>query len=166
MQVPLLDLKVQYATIKNEVSAAISEVLESQRYIGGPKVSELEEKIAALSDCRFAVGVSSGTDAILNSLMSLDIRSGDEIITTPFTFFATIGCIARTGAKVVFVDIDPRTYNINPELIELAVTKKTKAIMPVHLFGLYNQLLQKRCFWFNRRLIGLNTVLIRYFYCR
>ncbi len=135
MQVPLLDLKAQYATIKNDVLAAISEVLESQRCIGGPKVSELEEKVAAVSDCKFAVGVSSGTDAILNSLMSLDIKAGDEVITTPFTFFATVGCIARTGARPVFVDIDPRTYNIHPSLIEQAVSKKTKAVMPVHLFG-------------------------------
>jgi len=135
MQVPLLDLKAQYVTIKNEVLAAVSEVLELQRYIGGPKVAELEEKIAALSDCKYAVGVSSGTDAILNSLMSLNIGPGDEVITTPFTFFATVGCIVRTGAKPVFVDIDSRSFNINPELIESAVTEKTKAIMPVHLFG-------------------------------
>ena len=135
MEVPLLDLKAQYATIKDEVLAAVSEVLESQRCVGGPKVAELEEKIAAISECKFAVGVSSGTDAILNSLMSLDIGAGDEIITTPFTFFATVGCISRTGAKPVFVDIEPRTFNINPELIESAVTEKTKAIMPVHLYG-------------------------------
>jgi len=135
MQVPLLDLKTQYETIRDEVLAAVSEVLESQQCIGGPKVAELEEKIAALSDCKYAVGASSGTDAILNSLMSLDIGPGDEVITTPFTFFATVGCIVRTGAKPVFVDIDPRTFNINPELIESAITKKTKAIMPVHLFG-------------------------------
>ncbi len=135
MEVPLLDLKAQYATIKDEVLAAVSEVLESQRCVGGPKVAELEKKIAAISDCRFAVGVSSGTDAILNSLMSLDIGTGDEVITTPFTFFATVGCITRTGAKPVFVDIDAKTFNINPELIESAVTDKTKAIMPVHLFG-------------------------------
>ena len=135
MEVPLLDLKAQYATIKDEVLAAVSEVLESQRCVGGPKVAELEEKIAAISNCRFAVGASSGTDAILNSLMSLDIGVGDEVITTPFTFFATVGCITRTGAKPVFVDIEPRTFNINPELIESAVTDKTKAIMPVHLFG-------------------------------
>lgn len=135
MEVPLLDLKAQYATIKDEVLAAVSEVLESQRCVGGPKVSELEEKIAEISDCKFAVGASSGTDAILNSLMSLDIGVGDEVITTPFTFFATIGCITRTGAKPVFVDIDAKTFNINPELIEAAVTEKTKAIMPVHLFG-------------------------------
>ena len=135
MEVPLLDLKAQYATIKDEVLAAVSEVLESQRCIGGPKVAELEEKIAAISDCKYAVGTSSGTDAILNSLMSLDIGPGDEVITTPFTFFSTVGCIARLGAKPVFVDIDPKTFNINAELIESAVTKKTRAIMPVHLFG-------------------------------
>ncbi len=135
VQVPLLDLKAQYATIKDEVLAAVSEVLESQRCIGGPKVAELEKKIAAISDCKFAVGVSSGTDAILNSLMSLDIGAGDEVITTPFTFFATAGCIARTGAKPVFVDIDPQTYNIDPAQIEAVVTDKTKAIIPVHLFG-------------------------------
>jgi len=135
MQVPGLDLKAQYAPLKDEILTAISEVLDSQACIGGPKVAELEEKVAALSDCRYAVAVSSGTDAILNSLMSLDIGPGDEVITTPFTFFATAGCIARTGAKPVFVDIDPKTYNINPELIESAVTAKTKAIMPVHLYG-------------------------------
>ncbi|MFZ0033500.1 MAG: DegT/DnrJ/EryC1/StrS family aminotransferase [Sedimentisphaerales bacterium] len=135
MNVPLLDLKAQYATIKDEILAAVSEVLETQICIGGPKVAELEAKIAAISDCKFAVGASSGTDAILNSLMSLKIGSGDEVITTPFTFFATVGCIVRTGAKPVFVDIDPRTFNINAELVASAVTKKTKAIMPVHLFG-------------------------------
>ncbi len=135
MQVPLLDLKAQYATIKDDVLAAVSEVLESQRCIGGPKIAELEEKIAAVSDCKFAVGTSSGTDAILNSLMSLDIGRGDEVITTPFTFFSTVGCIARTGAKPVFVDIDPKTYNINPALIDAAITENTRAIMPVHLYG-------------------------------
>ncbi len=135
MNVPLLDLKAQYATIKDEVLAAVSEVLESQVCIGGPKVTELEKKVAEISGCKFAVGASSGTDAILNSLMSLDIGPGDEVITTPFTFFATVGCISRTGATPVFVDIDPKTYNINPKLIASAVTKKTKAIMPVHLYG-------------------------------
>jgi dTDP-4-amino-4,6-dideoxygalactose transaminase len=135
MQVPLLDLKAQYRTIKEDILAAVSEVLDSQRCIGGPKVDELEKAIAEVCDCKYAVGVSSGTDAILNSLMSLEIGPGDEVITTPFTFFATVGCIARTGAKPVFVDIDPKTYNINPELIEAAITQKTKAIMPVHLYG-------------------------------
>jgi dTDP-4-amino-4,6-dideoxygalactose transaminase len=131
MDVPLLDLKAQYATIKDEVLAAVSEVLETQICIGGPKVAELEKKIAAISDCKFAVGASSGTDAILNSLMSLEIGSGDEVITTPFTFFSTVGCIVRTGAKPVFVDIDPRTFNINAELVASAVTEKTRAIMPL-----------------------------------
>lgn len=135
MEVPLLDLKAQYKTIKNEVLAGISEVLDSQVCIGGPKVQELEQKIAAVSECRFGVGVSSGTDALLNCLMSLNIGPGDEVITTPFTFFATVGCIARVGATPVFVDIDPRTYNIDPAQIETVVTRRTKAIMPVHLFG-------------------------------
>ncbi|MFC1675673.1 DegT/DnrJ/EryC1/StrS family aminotransferase [Planctomycetota bacterium] len=135
MQVPLLDLKAQYAGLKREILAGITEVLDSQICIGGAKVSDLEERIAEISDCKYAVGVTSGTDAILNSLMSLDIGYGDEVITTPFTFFATAGCIARTGAKPVFVDIDPDTYNINPSLIEAAVTDKTKAIIPVHLYG-------------------------------
>jgi len=135
MQVSLLDLKTQYASIKDEVLTAVSQVLETQICIGGPKVAELEEKIAAISCCKYAVGVSSGSDAILNSLMSLGIGNGDEVITTPFTFFATAGCIVRTGARPVFVDIDPKTFNINTELIESAITEKTKAIMPVHLFG-------------------------------
>jgi len=135
MQVPLLDLKSQYAKIKNDVLKAIGEVLDSQVCIGGPKVAELEKKVAEISDCKYAVGVSSGTDALLVCLISLGIGSGDEVISTPFTFFATTGCIARIGAKPVFVDIDPKTYNINPALIEKAITKKTKAIMPVHLYG-------------------------------
>jgi dTDP-4-amino-4,6-dideoxygalactose transaminase len=135
MNVPLLDLKAQYATIRTQVLAAVSEVLESQRCIGGPVVAELEEKIAALCDCRFAVGVSSGTDALLSSLMSLNIGAGDEVITTPFTFFATAGCIARTGARPVFVDIEPDTFNINPQLIAPVINRRTRAIMPVHLFG-------------------------------
>ncbi len=135
MQVPLLDLKAQYAKIKKDVLTQITEVLDSQVCIGGPKVAELEKQVAAISDCKFAVGVSSGTDALLISLMSLGIGSGDEVITTPFTFFATAGCIVRLGAKPVFADIDAKTYNINPSLIERAITKKTKAIMPVHLYG-------------------------------
>lgn len=135
MNVPLLDLKAQYSTIKKEIEHAIKEVLESQYLILGPKVEELEKKIAAYSETKFAVGVSSGTDALLVSLMALDIKPGDEIITTPFTFFSTAGVIARLNATPVFVDIDPITYNIDPKKIEPAVTEKTKAIIPVHLFG-------------------------------
>jgi len=135
MQIPLLDLKAQYAKIKGEILAAMSEVLESQRCIGGPKVEELEKRIAEISDCKYAVGTTSGTDAILNTLMSLEIGASNEVITTPFTFFATVGCIARVGAKPVFVDIDPKTYNIDSTRVAEAVTEKTKAIMPVHLYG-------------------------------
>ncbi|MBN2138831.1 MAG: DegT/DnrJ/EryC1/StrS family aminotransferase [Sedimentisphaerales bacterium] len=135
MQTPLLDLKAQYSSIRDEVLAAVEEVLESQRCIGGPKVAELEEQIAAASNCKFALGVSSGTDAILNCLMGLGIGPGDEVITTPFTFFATAGGIVRLGARPVFVDIDPATYNIDPAGVEEAVTGRTKAILPVHLFG-------------------------------
>jgi dTDP-4-amino-4,6-dideoxygalactose transaminase len=135
MAVPMLDLVAQYQTIREEVRKAVDGVLESQYFIGGPRVAECEKAVAAYSDCKFGIGVSSGTDAILNALMSLNIGAGDEVITTPFTFFATAGCIVRAGARPVFVDIDPRTYNIDSALIAKAVTKKTKAIMPVHLFG-------------------------------
>lgn len=135
MQIPLLDLKAQYKTIREQVLAQINEVLDSQQCIGGAKVEQLEKEIARVCRCEYAVGMSSGTDAILCSLMSLGIGPGDEVITSPFTFFATAGCIARVGATPVFVDIDPVTYNIDPSRIESAVTDKTKAIMPVHLFG-------------------------------
>ncbi len=135
MNVPLLDLKAQYATIKDQILVQVTEVLDSQICIGGPRIKELEKHVAAVSDCRFAVGVSSGTDAILNCLMSLGIGPGDEVVTTPFTFFATVGCIVRAGAKPVFVDIDPRTFNLDPNQIDSVLTNRTRAIMPVHLFG-------------------------------
>ena len=135
MAVPMLDLVAQYQTIRDAVRPAIDEVLETQRCIGGPKVAECEKAIAAYSDAKFAIGASSGTDAILNALMSLGVGPGDEVVTTPFTFFATAGCVARLGATPVFVDIDPKTYNLNPAGLAAAVTDKTKAIMPVHLFG-------------------------------
>ncbi len=135
MKIPLLDLKAQYASIKTEVAAAINEVLESQYFILGPKVAELEEKVAAYSNSRYAVGVSSGSDALLISLMALDIRLAEEVITTPFTFFSTAGVISRLNATPVFVDIDPVTYNIDPVKIEAAITEKTRAIIPVHLYG-------------------------------
>ena len=135
MQVPLLDLVTQYKTIREDVLKQIGEVLDTQRCIGGPKVEQLEKEVAVLCGSRFAVGVSSGTDALLASLMALNIGCGDEVITTPFTFFATAGSIARVGATPVFVDIDPKTYNMDPSKIKAAITKKTKAIMPVHLYG-------------------------------
>jgi dTDP-4-amino-4,6-dideoxygalactose transaminase len=135
MKVPLLDLKAQYESIKPEIEAAIATVIESQHFIMGPQVKECEAAIAEYCRCKHAVGVSSGTDALLIVLMAEGIGQGDEVITTPYTFFATAGCIARLGAKPVFVDIDPETYNINPALIEATVTARTKAIMPVHLFG-------------------------------
>jgi dTDP-4-amino-4,6-dideoxygalactose transaminase len=133
--VPLLDLKAQYATIKQAIEPVIKEVVESQYFILGPKVKELEEKIADYSHCKHAIGVSSGTDALLIALMALDLEPGDEVITTPFSFFATAGVIARLNVKPVFVDIQEDTYNLDPEKIETAITDKTKAIIPVHLFG-------------------------------
>ncbi len=135
MQVPLLDLKAQYATIKEQVMPAISKVCESQALALGPAVADFEEKIATYCQSKYAVGVSSGTDALLVSLMALGIGEGDEVITTPFTFFSTAGCVVRVGAKPVFVDVEPDSYNINPSGIEEKVTEKTKAIIPVHLFG-------------------------------
>jgi len=135
MPIPFVDLKAQYKTIKDGVNKAIQEVLESQAFILGAKVEELEEKIAAYSNTKHGIGVASGSDALLLALMAIEIGSGDEVITTPFTFFATAGSISRLGAKPVFVDIDPKTYNIDPYLIEAKITSRTKAIIPVHLYG-------------------------------
>ncbi|MFC1718660.1 DegT/DnrJ/EryC1/StrS family aminotransferase [Candidatus Poribacteria bacterium] len=135
MPVPLVDLKAQYEAIRNDINVAIEEVLESQWFILGPKVGELEEQIADYCNVKYSVGVASGSDALLLSLMAVNIGCGDEVITTPFTFFATAGSVSRLGAKPVFVDIDPRTYNIDPQLIEEKITDRTKAIIPVHLYG-------------------------------
>ena len=142
MNIPLLDLKAQYTAIKDEIKAAINEVLESQHFILGPKVKELETEIAKYSRCKFALGVSSGTDAILLALMALGIGADDIVITTPYTFFATVGCIARVGANPAFVDIDIDTFNICPdkltELLDSIPEEKlsrVKAVIPVHLFG-------------------------------
>jgi dTDP-4-amino-4,6-dideoxygalactose transaminase len=133
--VPLLDLKGQYESIKNEIDEAISRVVDIQRFIMGPEVEALEEEIGRYCGTKHAVGVSSGTDALIVSLMALDISSGDEVITSPFTFFSTVGSILRLGASVIFADIDPDTFNIDPVKVERLITDKTKAIIPVHLFG-------------------------------
>ncbi len=133
--VPLLDLTAQYEPIKDDVLAVIKEVFDSKVFILGPKVTQFEAQAAAYCHVNHAIGVSSGTDAILMALMAMGIGQGDEVITAPFTFFATAGCISRVGATPVFVDIDPHTFNIDPHLIEASITPRTKAIMPVHLFG-------------------------------
>ncbi|MGH8306247.1 MAG: DegT/DnrJ/EryC1/StrS family aminotransferase, partial [Steroidobacteraceae bacterium] len=117
MQVPLLDLKPQYAPLAAEIQAAIEKVCASQHFILGPAVKELEAGVAAYSQCRYGVGTSSGTDALLLALMALGIGAGDEVITSPFTFFATAGTIARAGARPLFCDIDPQTFNLSPAAV-------------------------------------------------
>ena len=142
MNVPLLDLKAQYASLRDGTVPRIQEILESQYFVGGPAIQELEQALAAYCGTSHAVGVSSGTDALVASLMALGVyRSpldegpADEVITTPYTFFATAGSIWRVGAKPVFVDIEADTYNIDTTKIEAAITERTKAIIPVHLYG-------------------------------
>src|SRR6187455_1809188 len=134
--IPLLDLKAQYATIRDEVREAVDRVMDSQQFILGKEVEELEREVAEYCQCRQAIGVSSGTDALLVVLMALDIRPGDEVITSSYSFFATAGCVARAGATPVLVDIDPVTYNLDPAAVRAAVTPRTRAIIPVHLYGL------------------------------
>ena len=143
MIIPMLDLKAQYAAIKDEVNEKVLGVLSTQNFILGAEVAALEEEISAYSGVRFAVGVSSGSDALIVSLMALGIGSGDAVATTPFTFFATAGAVARLGAKTIFCDIDPVTYNIDPSSLEEVLLKlqksrrlgRVKAILPVHLYG-------------------------------
>lgn len=141
MNIPLLDLNAQLDPIRDEVKAAVNEVIDSTRYVMGPKVSELEEKIAAYCGAKHAVGVTSGTDALLLSLMALDVGHGDLVLTTPYSFFATAGVVARLGAVPVLVDIDPDTYNIDPARLKTWFTEnkdkisKVRAIIPVHLYG-------------------------------
>jgi len=135
MKVQLLDLHAQYAPILDKIKAEVNKVMDQHHYINGPQVNEFEEKTASYLKVKHAIGCASGTDALVLAVKALGIGRGDEVITTPFTFFATASSIYRCGATPVFVDIDPDTYNIDPAQIEKAITSKTKAIMPVHLFG-------------------------------
>jgi dTDP-4-amino-4,6-dideoxygalactose transaminase len=135
MPVPLLDLKAQYAGIKHDVTRAMNAIVEAQSFILGDVVAQLETAVAELSHCRYAVGCASGTDALLLALRALDIGPGDEVVTTPFTFFATAGTVHNLGAKPVFVDIEPDTFNIDVQQALAAITPRTRAIIPVDLFG-------------------------------
>ncbi len=135
MAVPLLDLQAQYESIRGEIDAAVADVMESARFIGGPKVAEIEERVADFCGVEHAVACGNGTDALFLILAALGIRKGDEVITTPFTFFATAESISHVGATPVFVDIEPDTYNMDVARVEAAITERTKAIMPVHIFG-------------------------------
>jgi dTDP-4-amino-4,6-dideoxygalactose transaminase len=135
MKVPLIDLSGQHQSLRPQLLDAVARVIDSQQFVLGSEVALLEEEIASYSTTNFAIGCASGSDALLLALMALDIKAGDEVITTPFTFFATGSAIARLGARPQFVDIDPRTYNINPTLVEAAITEHTRAILPVHMYG-------------------------------
>jgi len=134
-KVPLLDLTAQYASIRDETLAAVIRVCDSQRFIMGPEVEGLERELAALLGVKEAIGVSSGTDALLVAMMVLGVGPGDEVITPTYSFFATAGCVARLGATPILVDVDPVTYNADPRAVAAAITPRTKAIIPVHLYG-------------------------------
>lgn len=135
MNVPLLDLKAQYAALRDSLHQAVERVMDSQRFVLGDEVRALESSIAEYCQTKHAIACASGSDALLLALMALDIKTGDEVITTPFSFFATAAAITRLGARPVFVDIDPRTYNMDASRVAAAITSRTKAIMPVHLYG-------------------------------
>ncbi len=135
MKVPLLDLQAQYATLREEVRAAMDRVMESQHFILGAEVQALETEVASYSQSKHGIGCASGSDALLLALMAVGVRPDDEVITTPYSFFATVSSITRLGARPVFVDIDPRTYNMNEAQAIASITARTRAVMPVHLFG-------------------------------
>src|SRR5262245_29115997 len=135
MRVPLLDLQAQYAPLRDQIRAAMDRVCDSQQLILGPEVTALEEESARYCGTQFAVGMSSGTDALLAALMAAGVGPDHEVITSAYSFFATAGSIARLGARPVFVDIEPESFNLDPRLVEAKVTPKTRAILPVHLFG-------------------------------
>lgn len=135
MNVPLLDLRAQYVSLRDDLQQAIDGVMSSQRFVLGDEVRKLETSIAAYCQTKHAIGCASGSDALLLALMALDIKAGDEVITTPFSFFATGACVTRLGARPVFVDIDPRTYNIDPSRVADAITPRTRVILPVHIYG-------------------------------
>jgi dTDP-4-amino-4,6-dideoxygalactose transaminase len=136
MSFSFLDLKAQFAGIRQEVMDAVTRVLDSQQFILGPEVAAFEKEVSARTECAYSISCASGSDALILALLALEIGPGDEVITTPFTFFASAGSIARVGAKPVFADILPDTFNICPQAIRRAITPRTKAIIPVHLFGL------------------------------
>src|SRR5581483_3372761 len=135
VKVPLLDLHAQNDPLRADILAAVARVADSQRFIMGPEVDAFERELAGLLGIRHAVAVSSGTDAVLLALMAIGVEPGDEVITPTYSFFATAGCMARLGATPVLVDIDPETFNADPEAVASAITPRTKAIVPVHLFG-------------------------------
>ena len=135
MKVPLLDLKLQYQSLKKELDEAVMHVAESQYFILGPEVEKMEKEFCEYLKCKHAIGVSSGTDALLLALMAIDMKPGDEVIVPTYSFFATAGVVSRMNAVPVFADIDPVTFNIDPDVIEKRITPKTKAIIPVHLYG-------------------------------
>jgi dTDP-4-amino-4,6-dideoxygalactose transaminase len=135
MQVPLLDLKAQFAPLRDEITKRVRAIMDSQRFVLGPEVEALETEVAAYTGAAHAVGCASGTDALILSLAALDVGPGDEVLTSPFSFFSSASCAYKVGARPAFADIDPATFNLDPAKVEERITPRVKAILPVHLFG-------------------------------